>query len=83
MNTTNFQSLSEQQCKEINGGFNIITNILGIPVNLDLTNLGTLGNSLGSSIVNISGTVSGLLVQVGSIVGNLLSGLGNVGNLGR
>lgn len=83
MNTTNFQPLTEQQSKEINGGLNVITNLLGIPVNLDLTNLNTIGNSLGSTIVNVSGTVSGLLMQLGSAVGNLLSGLGNVGNLGR
>lgn len=83
MNTTNFQPLTEQQSKEINGGLNVITNLLGIPVNLDLTNLSTIGNSLGSTIVNVSGTVSGLLMQLGSAVGNLLSGLGNVGNLGR
>lgn len=83
MNTTNFQPLTEQQCQETNGGINIITNILGIPVNLDLTNINTIGSSLGTTLVGVSGTVSGMLVNIGSLVGNLLSGLGNIGNLGR
>ncbi|MBO9632723.1 MAG: hypothetical protein J7578_06360 [Chitinophagaceae bacterium] len=83
MNTTNFQPLTEQQCKETNGGYNVITNILGIPVNLDLTNLNTIGSSLGNTLVGVSGAVTGVLMNVSTLVANLLSGLGNVGNLGR
>lgn len=83
MNTTNFQPLTDQQCKETNGGINVITSILGIPVNLDLTNLNTIGSSLSTTVVGVSATVSGVLVGVGNLVGSLLSGLGNIGNLGR
>lgn len=74
---TKFQPLTDQQCKEIDGGYSVTIGLLGIPVNLDLTNLNTIASSLGGSLVNVSAAVSGLLVNVGNTVGNLL------GNLGR
>ena len=73
---TNFQPLTDQQCKEINGGYSVIFNLLGIPVDLNLTNLNTIASSLGGTLVNVSATVSGLLVNVGNMVGNLLGNLG-------
>lgn len=74
---TNFQTLSEQDCKEINGGYTVTIGLLGIPVNLDLTNLNTIGSSLGTTLVNATATVTGMLVNVSGMIANLL------GNLGR
>ncbi|WP_127131094.1 hypothetical protein [Pseudoflavitalea rhizosphaerae] len=73
---TNLQSLTDQQCQEINGGYSVSISLLGIPVNLDLTDLNTTASSLGGSLVNVSTAVSGLLVNVGNMVGNLLGNLG-------
>lgn len=74
---TNFQPLSEQQCKEINGGASttITLDLLGIPVTLAIPDLGAAATGVGTTLVTVSATVSGLLNSVAGIVGNLLGSL--------
>ncbi|QEC42248.1 hypothetical protein [Pseudobacter ginsenosidimutans] len=73
---TNFQTLTDQECQEINGGLNVTINLLGIPVNLNITSVNNLATSLGGSILSVSSAISGLLVNIGNIAGNLLGNLG-------
>lgn len=74
---TNFQPLSGQQCKEINGGAStIITlDLSGLPVTLALPDLGAAATGVGNTLVTVSTTVSGLLNSVAGILGNLLGNI--------
>ena len=74
---TNFQPLSEQQCREINGGAStsITLDLLGTPVILAIPDVGAAANGVGTTLVSVSAAVSGLLNSVAGIVGNLLGSL--------
>ncbi|NML20655.1 hypothetical protein HHL16_07205 [Pseudoflavitalea sp. G-6-1-2] len=66
----NFQPLSEQQCKEINGGGTI--GLGGIVVITGLTNLGVfVGNTLVATSTTVAALAVGVARSVGSLLGNI------------
>ena len=72
---TNFQPLTEQQCKEINGGTNVNLNLLGLNIILGLPDLTGIVTGLGNTLVGVSTLVSGLLVNLANAVGGLLGNI--------
>lgn len=66
----NLQPLSEQQCKEINGGTSI--GLGGIVVITGLTDLGVF---LGNTLIAATATVTGVVVGVATVINRLLTGI--------
>lgn len=66
----NFQPLSAQQCKEINGGETI-----GFGGIIVVTGLTSLAVTVGNTLVAASTAVAGLTVELARSIGNLLGNI--------